>query len=95
MRSAVEIFGVRNGLGTVTMCLQCNIVGWLACRIADSNNAWGQGQCKMHQFRAAPSWCRRRVVVDEAFSLDWRNMCFVKVIRTIDLLVGRFVGITA
>ncbi len=45
-----------NGLGTVAMSLLCNSNGWLACRIADTNSAWGQSHYKMHQFREAPSW---------------------------------------
>jgi hypothetical protein len=65
VRSVVEIVG--NGLGTVAMCLLRNSNGWLACRNADTNSAWGQGQSKMHQhqFRVAPTWhgqqchCRR------------------------------------
>ncbi len=35
------------------------------------------------------------VVVDEAFSSDQRNRCFVEVIKTVDLLVGKFAGIMA
>jgi hypothetical protein len=35
------------------------------------------------------------VVIDEAFSTNRCNWCFVEVIRTIDLLAGKFSGVTA
>jgi hypothetical protein len=35
------------------------------------------------------------VVVDKAFSSNWRDWCFVEVIKTVALLVGRFSGIMA
>ncbi len=35
------------------------------------------------------------VIVYEAFSTDWHDCHFVEVIRTVDLLIGRFAGITA
>jgi hypothetical protein len=60
MRSAVEIVGIVQWLGIDAMCSQCNIVGWLACRIADTNSAWGRDQWRMHRFCVAPSWCGLR-----------------------------------
>jgi hypothetical protein len=35
------------------------------------------------------------VIVDKAFSTKWHNWCFIEVIRAVDLLVGRFAGVTA
>ncbi len=35
------------------------------------------------------------VIVDETFSTDWHDWCFVEVIRAMDLLVGRFAEVTA
>ncbi len=40
-----------------------------------------------------PAGADGREVVDEAFISNWCGWCFVEVIRTIDLLVGRFIGI--
>jgi hypothetical protein len=42
-----------------------------------------------------PACADSGVVVDEAFSTDWRDWSFVEVIRAVDLLVGRISGITA
>jgi hypothetical protein len=35
------------------------------------------------------------VIIDQFFCTDWHNWSFVEVIRAVDLLVGRFAGITA
>jgi hypothetical protein len=42
-----------------------------------------------------PAGVDSRVIIDKAFITDWRDWSFVEVIRAVDLLVGRFAGITA
>ncbi len=39
-----------------------------------------------------PAGIDNGVVVDKTFSTDQHNWCFVEVIRTVDLLIGRFAG---
>jgi hypothetical protein len=41
-----------------------------------------------------PAGADDRVILDKAFSTDWHSCCFVEVIRAMDLLVGRFSGVT-
>jgi hypothetical protein len=41
-----------------------------------------------------PAGADSGVIVDKAFCTNWRNWSFVEVIRAVDLLVGRFSGIT-
>ncbi len=60
---------LRNGLGKVAMCPQCNIVRWLACRIADIDSAWGQGSVECISSVRHPAGADGGVIVDEALVL--------------------------
>jgi hypothetical protein len=79
------------------MCPQCNIVGWLACRIAlQTPLLLGGGanvKCISSVWR--PAGPDSGVVVYKAFYTNWHDWSFVEVIRAVDLFVGRFAGIMA
>ncbi len=55
----------------------------------------GRADIKCISFVRCPPGADGGVVVDKAFGSDWCNWCFVEVISTVDLLVGRFSGIMA
>ncbi len=50
----------------------------------------GRANIECISFVQRPAGADGEVVVEEAFSTNWCDWCFVEVIRAVDLLVGRF-----
>jgi hypothetical protein len=76
------------------VCNATSTGGWLV-ELQTPIVLGGRANIKCISSMPRPADADGGVVVDKAFSSNWRIWCFVKVIRTVDLLVGRFVGITA
>jgi hypothetical protein len=77
------------------MCLQCNILGGWHVELQIPIVLGSRANVKCISSVWHPAGTDGGVVIDEAFSSDWRNWCFVEVTRIVDLLVGRFPRIMA